>query len=95
MSAVRSPWRRTLWGVEFRNSRGDGHLLGTLWDEGGRERAAYTGEPAHALLFCTRAQARGWCAKRRAAYVDYPKHHICRAWRFCVVRVRESVEILR
>lgn len=95
MSATRStPWRRKFWGVEFCNSRGEVHLLCTLWGKGGRDQASYTGEPARALLFCTRAQAREWCAARRAGYANYPDHHVCRAWRWRVVRVLETVQVI-
>lgn len=87
-------WNRRLWGIEFRNSRGDRLLLGSLWDDDQRERAGHLGEPGRALLFCTRAQARAWCARERAKFVDYPKDHICIAWRFRAVRVRETVQVI-
>ena len=46
--------------------------------------------PTRPLLFVTRRHARAWCAAQHAKYAAYPEGHICRAWRFRPVRVRES-----
>lgn len=57
-------WDRLLWGVEFRSGGAVEvpMIIGNLWarDFGGEP---YPGEPTRPLLFCTRAQARTWCAE--------------------------------
>lgn len=80
------PWNLLLWGVEH-----DGHLIGGGWNNSLRVDALYPGMPRRALLFCTRKQARAWCAAQHAKYAKYPDGHIVRGWRFRPVRVRERV----
>ena len=89
-------WDRLLWGVEFRG----GHaadppmLIGNLWarDVGGGD--PYPGEPTRALLFCTRLQARHWCAETMRKWRDGRQRDDSVArWIVRPVRVRETVRI--
>ena len=83
-------WNRKLWGVEFSSPRGKPMLIGSFWDNN-HKPTPYEGEPTRALLFCTRAQARNWCAEMYAEYAKYPHGHCCASWRFRPVRVVETV----
>jgi hypothetical protein len=89
-------WDRYLWGVRFRGGdpRDRDLLIGTAWNDP-RAAGRNPGDPTRALLFCTRAAARAWCAARMAGYADRPVGDICRAWRFTPVRVRERVEVVK
>lgn len=99
MSVVDRPhdplrWDRLLWGVQFTgSSTKDQMLIGGLWaaDLGG---APYLGEPTRALLFCTRQQARDWCAQKMSRWRDHRQpDDIVTRWRVRPVRVRETVRI--
>lgn len=83
-------WDRKLWGVEFFDVRDRLPILGTTW--GGTGSSQYEGEPTRALLFSSRAAARGWCAKERAKYAE--RIDSCRHWRFRPIRVRERISAL-
>ena len=81
-------WHRRLWGVEFFHLRSQPPmLLGQGWDT--PDHADYPGEPTHALLFTTRAQARTWCTAKQLTYVG--RTDGCGAWRFRAVPVWERV----
>lgn len=86
-------WDRLLWGVHFIGSARDKTpmLIGGLWadDLGGKP---YAGEPTRALLFCTRAQARDWCAETMRKWRDGRHRDDCvTRWALRPVRVRETV----
>lgn len=83
-------WNNKLWGVEFLTRVGP-VLIGSLWESSIKRADVYPGEPRRALLFCTREQARAWCAKQNAKYADRNKQDVCHSWRFRPVRVRETV----
>jgi hypothetical protein len=86
----RKPWNRLLWGVKFTGSLRDDEpmLLGNLW-MAGEPVIPYVGEPTRALLFCTREQARAWCARKMREWQSGDE--ITRRWRVRAVRVRETV----
>jgi len=68
-------------------------LIGGLWaaDLGGEP---YAGEPTRALLFCTRQQARAWCADTMSKWRDgRQRDDIVASWTVRPVRVRETVQI--
>jgi len=88
-----STWDRKLWGVRFTSPVGDKDLIGESWNALRRSQD-YEGQPAHALLFTTRAAARNWCREKQAGYATRPLWDTCRAWRFRPVRVRERVEVV-
>lgn len=85
-------WDRVLWGVVWQTSDHTS-LIGSLHHPD--EKPTYAGEPTRALLFTTRKAARAFCQSRRAQYAEYPKPHICLAWRWTPVRVRETVMPLK
>lgn len=90
-------WDRMLWGIEFSVSAHDEEpmLIGTLWASD-IDRNPYPGEPTRAMLFCTRKEARAWCARRMAEWrEDRPSCDIVRRWRMRVVRVRETVQVCK
>lgn len=88
-------WDRKLWGIEFRSGKTERRLLlGSLWDDKARQSEGYFGEPTHALLFCTRDQARAWCDVKNAEYLARLGDDIMRKWRVRPVRVREVVTIV-
>lgn len=88
-------WDRLLWGVQFTGTLDDDApmLIGGLWatDLGGKP---YQGEPTRALLFCTRQQARDWCAETLRKWRDgrQPDDIVSR-WMVRPVRVRETVQV--
>lgn len=87
-------WDRPLWGVKFTGSRTDDEplLIGSLW-VAGAPVIPYIGEPTRALLFCTRDQARAWCAeKMREWRTGRADDDIVMRWRVRPVRVRETVQ---
>ena len=86
-------WKKKLWGVEFTGSMpGDKPgLLGTSWMNP-RPQSQYEGEPARAILFMTRKQAREWCRKKRATYAG--RGDCCEQWKFTPVRVMETVAVM-
>ena len=94
--SVSRSWDRLLWGVTCSggDARDAQQLLGTGWDRTGWP-GHHPDEPTRALLFCTRAQARAWCAAKMASYADRPAGDICRQWRFAPVRVRERVDAVK
>ena len=86
-------WDRALWGVHFTgaNKNESPMLIGDLWatDLGG---STYPGEPTRALLFCTRAQARAWCAETLLQWRNGRQRDDSVArWMVKPVRVRETV----
>jgi hypothetical protein len=81
-------WDRRLWGAE---KIGLG-LLGVGWHI--QRVEYYEAEPLRALLFTTRRAARAFCQQTNARYAAYPDWHVCRAWRFRPVRVRERVTVV-
>lgn len=87
-------WNKLLWGVEFTGRKGERMLIGECWSDTSNA-TRHDGEPTRALLFCTRAQAREWCAdenrkwRERAQLVP-----IVSKWRVRPVRVRETVVIV-
>ena len=88
-------WNRLLWGVVFTTGPADREpmLIGGLWaaDLGGEP---YAGEPTRALLFCTRQQARAWCADTMRKWRDgRQRDDIVARWTVRPVRVRETVQI--
>lgn len=85
------PWNRRLWGIAFYGGdKGDTPMLiGTAWDKI-RERA-YVGEPARALLFRTRRQAREWCRNQNQKWIH--RQDILSKWRVRPVRVQETLTI--
>lgn len=88
-------WNRLLWGVQFTGSIKDDApmLIGDLWatDLGG---TPHFGEPTRALLFCTRSQARAWCAETMRKWRDgQQRDDIVSRWMVRPVRVRETVEV--
>ena len=88
-------WDRLLWGVVFSSGNADreGMLIGGLWatDLGG---TPYAGEPTRALLFCTRKQAREWCAETMRQWRDgRQRDDIVTRWTVRPVRVRETVQV--
>lgn len=91
------PWSHLRWGVTFesRNQPGDACLIGRGWTMDGTDVKYPDYEPGRALLFHRRHQARAWCAAKMAGYRAYPDGHVCRQWRVSVVRVRETVAVVR
>lgn len=88
-------WNRLLWGVVFSSGPADREamLIGGLWatDLGG---TPYAGEPTRALLFCTRKQAREWCAETMRKWRDgRQRDDIVARWTVRPVRVRETVQV--
>ena len=81
--------RDKLWGV-MRN--GHGYPLFKCWAPGA-SRPRYDGEPSEPLLFVTRRQAQAWCREQRVFYGGYPLGHVCRAWRFTVIRVERILTV--
>lgn len=95
LEAPVSRWNRLLWGVVFTTGPADRDpmLIGGLWaaDLGGEP---YAGEPTRALLFCTRQQARAWCADTMSKWRDgRQRDDIVARWTVRPVRVRETVQI--
>ena len=80
------------WGVMLLSNHGKewNELLFKDW-HGDCQKRRYAGEPAEPLLFTTRRQAEEWAQQQREYYGTYPDGHVCRAWRFRVVRVRKTV----
>lgn len=88
-------WHRLLWGVAFESVAGDhdAMLIGSLWADD-LKSIRYEGEPTRALLFCTRAQARAWCAKKMAGWREgRTASDPVMTWRVRPVRVRETVQV--
>ena len=85
-------WNRLCWGVVFSSPQGR-RLLGSLWRQ--EKCIPYPDEPTRAMLFVSRAAARRWCQAEHAKYVAYPNGGVYRRWRFCPVRVRETVKVVR
>ena len=85
-------WNRKLWGVEFSSAGRSRFLIGSLWHRDSKE--SYEGAPTRTLLFCTRAQARAWCAGKNAESAARDSTDICRSWHFRPVRVRETVRLI-
>lgn len=88
-------WHRLLWGVAFESMGGDhdAMLIGSLWADD-LKSIRYEGEPTRALLFCTRAQARAWCAKKMAGWREgRTARDPVMTWRVRPVRVRETVQV--
>ena len=88
---------KLLWGVMFTSGalRDPPVLLGGLWhDEARQFHGAYEGEPSRALLFCTRREARHWCAETMRTW-RYGRQHddIVARWIVRPVRVRETVTV--
>ena len=84
---------RRYWGVMFCSplTKPNGPLY-----KGWHENCAsprYVGEPPEPLLFTTRKLAQLWCQERHAYYRAYPAGHVCRAWRFSVVRVQRTIRV--
>lgn len=88
-------WDRYLWGIRFRGAdpRDRDLLIGSAWNDP-RAAGHHPDEPTRPMLFCTRAQARSWCAKKMAIYANHPEGDILRRWRFTPARVRERVEVV-
>lgn len=89
-------WDRKMWGIELWIGAGETGkeyvgLLGGGWNGREAERARYEGEPTRVLVFRTRKQARDYCVKKHLEYKDHP---VCGRWRFCPVRVRETVRVI-
>lgn len=84
---------RRYWGVMFWSPFGALGPLGIGWLDGGWPPARYPGEPGRAMLFLARREARAWCQQKAAFYSKYPDGHVCRAWRFRPVKVREHVTV--
>lgn len=87
-------WHRKLWGVRMHDTEGQ-MLIGNLWltaEDG--DSHPYAGEPTRALLFCTRQQARTWCARRNAEW-RARKDLVVSRWRVLPVRVVETVTPIR
>ena len=80
-------WNRLQWGVEFIGLDGVPILIGSAWHSEAC-RKSYPGEPTRALLFCSRQQARAWCAAENARYAA---REDLRSWHVRPVRVRETV----
>ena len=90
-------WDRMLWGIEFSGSAHDEEpmLIGTLWASD-IDRNPYPGEPTRALLFCSRKEARAWCAKEMAEWREGRRpDDIVMRWRVRPVRVRETVQVCK
>ncbi len=88
--SARLEWRRIRWGILLYGADRKPTMIGALWDGRVKERAEfYEGEPARALLFMTRLQARKWCAAERAKYKS--RSDFVSLWRFRPVRVVETV----
>jgi hypothetical protein len=88
-------WHRLLWGVVFESVVGDhdAMLIGSLWADD-LKSIRYDGEPTRALLFCTRAQARTWCAKKMAGWREgRTASDRVMTRRVRAVRVRETVQV--
>lgn len=97
MKGVRG-WSHLRWGVVFLTPESEtgyrARMIGSLFhDEAGK--SPYPGEPTRALVFHTRRDAREWCEAENAKWRDYPVGHICRNWRMRVVRVRETVTVVK
>lgn len=76
-------WDKLLWAIEFKSDydrTGETHIISTLWNGG--FATGYLNEPARALVFQTRKDAREWVENRQ---------DISDTWHFKVVRVRETV----
>lgn len=85
-------WRpRISWGVSLRGNDDMPFLIGDRWHRNVVHKPRFEGERPRPLLFETRAQARAWCAEQHARYRG--RNDSAGAWRFGVVRVRESWEI--
>lgn len=80
------PWARKLWGIRMTSKHplSKPMLVGSLWSFP-MPKKQYEGEPTHALLFYTRAQAREWCKRRMETLSNWGE------WKFTPVRVIESV----
>lgn len=85
------PWKRELWGVQFKGYQEDSEpmLLGSLWHS--VKPTPYHDEPTHALLFRTRSVARSWCRDQQRKYDG--RHDCCGKWLFKPVRIIETVRI--
>lgn len=85
---------RLLWGVLFTGAdpRDAPMLLSEAWCPARRELPTLPGVPTRALLFCTRAQARDWCAAKQQEW--HARRDFVRRWRVKPVRVRETVEVV-
>lgn len=81
-------WSKLLWGVEFIGRKGDRMLIGKMWSDTSNA-TRHDGEPTRALLFCTRAQARKWCADKNSKWRK--QNGSVSKWRVRPVRVRETV----
>jgi hypothetical protein len=83
-------WDRLLWGVRFTGNDRRSFLIGSSWHRANNAaNAGYPGEPTRTLLFCTRAQARTFCAEQiKSAHLT---GGVCEKWRYTPVRVREIV----
>ena len=89
--ARRVRWDRPLWGIIFTGLDRVPTMIGSLWHkEAGIAGAKYKGEPTRALLFCTRRQARDWCAATNKVWAAY-NDGIVEHWRVHPVQVREVV----
>lgn len=84
-------WSRKLWGVKFSSPFSPGMLLGEAWLGVDQHQPSHRYAPTRALLFCTRAQARAYCAQQDEKYRG--RDDCCATWRFQVVRVRETVRL--
>lgn len=89
----RTRWNNRRWGVLFFGAQPQdtGTLIGQCWHMDAK--STYAGEPARALLFTSRREARAWCQQQQAKYAGRPDG--CARWRFRPVRVRERVEVVR
>ena len=85
---------RLLWGVLLKGSM-DEKPSGPLYAGWAKHpmNKHYVGEPAHALLFEARSQARYWCREQHDKYRG--RNDCCAKWRFRPVRIRETLTVIR
>lgn len=86
---------KLLWGIQFTGS--DGDKSGPLWEGWAKPSAQprWNGEPRWPLLFETRRTAQAWAKSQHDFYKTYPAGHLCREWRFRVMRILMTVKELK
>ena len=90
---MKRDWDYLRWGVLFSSRLArEPYLIGCLW---AGKKSSYAGEPARALLFSSRKEAREWCREKmrewKTGRADIDRRL---GWRVRPVRVRETVRVV-